>query len=330
MPRQNRVMFGIAAALLLTIAGFYAVPYARSEPAYQQAVDPAALQAEIDKLKIEVEALKTENEQVAIETAKVAAETARVAAETTKVSASVTKVATDVSAALDKVGEKVAEQTTTLDKTLTSQNKTLTSQNDILTKMNVRQEMRFIDVIGIGEAVGQPDLAVLQVGAEAQAPSSGEALARVTKQGQALLKVLKASGAEIEPANPSVTPITDEKRQTIGYSASLILLVKIKDPAGSGKVLVDAVSKLAGNNMKGIEFKMSDPNKLKTEARKLAIEDARKLAKVYADSFKVTLGDIQMVSENLLKKEIDVSFDPTKPQVPKEKIQVLVSFAIKP
>lgn len=283
-----------AAALLLATTLALAIGFVAGTAVRPAQAQDADLTPRVAQLERQVAALQAENARVAEETAKVAAETTKVAGEITKLTAEAAKIDTTLAA------------------------------------INTRQEMRFVRAVGIGRAKAQPDLAVVNLGIEVQAPSSAQALVLATRQSDAIIGQLAALGvtaADVDAAAPTVAPIQDDQRKITGYRALAPLLVKVKDPAKKASLL-DAVVKLGGNNFKSIEFKLADPEKLKAQARELAIREARTRAEAYARANGGTLGAVQEISEDFIPRE-PRTIDPSKPQVLEEQIEVLVVFELK-
>ena len=63
-----------------------------------------------------------------------------------------------------------------------------------------------------------------------------------------------------------------------------------------GEVLDKVVSE-GSNQINGIMFAIADTGKLEDEARKLAFADAERKAKLYAETTRITLGQIMSLSE---------------------------------
>lgn len=279
------------AGLLVAVLLAMSIGFAFSTAVRPVQAQDAALAGRVTELEQQLAALKAENTQVAAETTKVA----------------------------EQIGKVDA-----------SMNTLMTALNGLVEKINTRQEMRLVRALGYGSAKAPPDLAVVNLGIEVQAASAAQALALSNSQANAIVGQLKALGlteADIEQATPALAPITDDKRKITGYRGVVVLLVKIKNPSGAG-ALVDNVVKLGGNNFRGVEFKLSDPDKVKVQARENALKDARTRAEAYAKANGGTVGTIQEISEDFIPKSIK-PVDPTKPKVLEEEVEVLVVFELK-
>jgi uncharacterized protein YggE len=61
--------------------------------------------------------------------------------------------------------------------------------------------------------------------------------------------------------------------------------------------VLDTVVSEGSNQINGVMFAIADDEKLKDEARKLAIADAERKAKLYAETTRISLGQIMSLNE---------------------------------
>jgi uncharacterized protein YggE len=164
---------------------------------------------------------------------------------------------------------------------------------------------RVISLSGHGEVKAKPDMAVVTVGVMSQAQTAREALTRNTAAMEKIFASLKAGGIEardIQTSNFSVNPRYDygqnnnQPPRLVGYDVSNSVAVSVRKLDTLGSVLDTVVSE-GSNQINGIMFAIADDEKLKDEARKLAVADAERKAKLYADTTRITLGQIMGVSE---------------------------------
>jgi uncharacterized protein YggE len=164
---------------------------------------------------------------------------------------------------------------------------------------------RVISLNGHGEVKAKPDMAVINVGVTTQAQTAREALTENTKAMEKILATLKAAGIEakdIQTSNFSVNPRYQydpnnvQPPRVIGYDVSNTLAVSVRKLATLGEVLDKVVSE-GSNQINGIMFAIADTGKLEDEARKLAFADAERKAKLYAETTRITLGQIMSLSE---------------------------------
>jgi len=163
---------------------------------------------------------------------------------------------------------------------------------------------RTLVVTGQGEASAAPDLLTLTIGVETQADTATNALRQNNTQMQATIDRLKKSGVadkDMQTSNLSVNPRYnyEENRSSpriIGYSATNMLTVKLRDIATAGALIDQAVSDGA-NNLGGVSFGFADDKPLTVQARKNAVEDAKEKAAALAAAAGVTLGPILQIQD---------------------------------
>lgn len=162
-----------------------------------------------------------------------------------------------------------------------------------------------ITVNGSGEARGVPDIAMVNIGIEAQGATVAEARSKGAEAATRLIASLKANGLQdrdIRTTNVSIQaryeyPENREPR-IVGYTAMNMLVVTIRSLDNAGKVIDDGVA--AGGDsarLQGIAFGFDNPEALLSEARTKAIENARKRAEDYAKAAGVKVGQVEVISE---------------------------------
>lgn len=175
------------------------------------------------------------------------------------------------------------------------------------TKTTVQQsnEQQGISVSGSGSVLGEPDIALVMLGVEANADSVGAARQQAADSMNAMLDALKAGGVkeeDLQTTNFSVQPRYDysNNRQTLlGFTVSNLVTAKIRNIDDTGD-LVDAAIKAGGNlsRVQNLQFTIDDPAALQDEARREAMADARSKAETLADAAGVGLGDARSISES--------------------------------
>lgn len=168
-----------------------------------------------------------------------------------------------------------------------------------------RDQSPGISVSGTGSVFGEPDVAILTLGVEAQADSVGEARAMAAEAMDAMVTVLKDSGVEdsdIQTSRFSVEPrynFRDGEQELIGFFVNNLVTVKIRDIDETGTLIDDVVE--AGGDLtrvQNLRFTIDDPEELQQEARRLAMENAKSKAQTLADSAGVELGKPRSISES--------------------------------
>ena len=155
-------------------------------------------------------------------------------------------------------------------------------------------EKRYITVTGHGKISAIPDTAWVSGGVHTQAKTATEALNKNNNLMEAVIEVLKNANIRnknIQTSGFNVNPIYDHSKgsgyrkpnspKITGYRVSNSVTIKIIDTDKLGKLLDKLVSS-GSNQISGIRFGFNDSRELLDEARKLAITDAEKKAKLYA------------------------------------------------
>lgn len=160
-------------------------------------------------------------------------------------------------------------------------------------------------VVTVGEAtvMVKPDVAILSVGATAQAATAAAAQAQVAERIERMLAQARALGfadKDIATAGYSISPLyayDDGKAPTItGYQATQMLTLRLRAIAEAGRAL-DALVQNDGATNASIAFTLEDPKAAQAEARRLAVEDARAKAEAMARTAGVSLGGAIAISD---------------------------------
>ncbi len=171
------------------------------------------------------------------------------------------------------------------------------------------QQQTGIWVDGSGVVRVTPDVATLNLGVEARAVAVADARDQAARAMDGVMKTLKDNGVadkDIQTRGFNIQPIIvyvpvptlpgDTTRPTepriTGYIVTNSVTAKVRKLDSAGKVIDDAV-KAGGNNIRfnGISFSLDNPKPQETEARKLALEDAKAKAQQAAQVMGVKLGE---------------------------------------
>ena len=163
-----------------------------------------------------------------------------------------------------------------------------------------------LSLTGTGSVSVTPDIATIMIGVESQGETARAALATNTEQAGAVISALKGSGVEtrdIQTSNFSVQPVyADRKTQSrdgpkvVGYRVfnQVIARIRVLDDLG---VILDKVVSTGANRIGGISFGLSEDGDARDLARKRAVEDAARKARLYAEAAGVVLGPILSIAE---------------------------------
>ena len=159
--------------------------------------------------------------------------------------------------------------------------------------------------VGTGSVPLAPDAATVTVGVDVSAPALSEAQAQATATMEAILEAIAAQGIpdeDVQTATFSVNPIRDFDPETgvpgdvTGFQVTNTVNVKVTNVDELG-ALLDAVVAAGANNIYGVTFFTNEPGEAATEARNLAVADARTKAEELADAAGLSLGPIVAISE---------------------------------
>ncbi len=160
--------------------------------------------------------------------------------------------------------------------------------------------VRLARVTGVGRVTLSPDMAVVRLGVRTEDPDVSVAVTENVRRARAVYDALKAAGIaekDLHTANLRVYRTTrgpSDKPKTV-FVAENAVVARVRDLDTLGDVLGAALQ--AGANMvQGLRFQSSRYEEALTEARRLALEDAKAQAALMADVLGVTLGPPRNVS----------------------------------
>ena len=162
-----------------------------------------------------------------------------------------------------------------------------------------------ITVTGEGTVAVVPDMAMITVGAAAEAETAKSAMDETSQITAAILDRLTAAGVaerDIQTSDLSLDPLwsnnatTDNRPKIEGYQASNRVTVRVRDLGSLGSIL-DAVLSDGANTLGGVQFLVSDPSDAMNEARVKAVADARARAELFATAAGVDLGPLVSLTE---------------------------------
>lgn len=204
-------------------------------------------------------------------------------------------------------------------------------------------------VSGSGTVTVFPDVAILSLGVEVQAPTVAIAQAQAAVDMDRVINELKANGVaeeDIKTRQYNIYPVRrwiDDREVLIGYRVTNMITVKIRDIENTG-VIIDDVVRAGGDSIRinSIGFTVDEPETYYDEARQKAMEDAKDKAAQLASLGDVTLGKPTYIGEgsfyipvrydNALKEAADAGAIPPTPISPGEmeiSLTVQVVYAIK-
>lgn len=162
---------------------------------------------------------------------------------------------------------------------------------------------KLITVTGEGRVSAAPDNAVIRLGVSSQGKTARAASEANAKEMTAVLAAIKDTGVadrDIQTTSLSLQPQYEPQKtgspHLVGFQANNQVTVTIRDIGALPNVLDRAIS-AGANEMSGIEFVVSEQNKLLDKARTDAIADARRKAELYAAAAGMKVGRVMSISE---------------------------------
>lgn len=156
-----------------------------------------------------------------------------------------------------------------------------------------------ITVSGSGKVKVTPDYAVLTFGVE----NTGKDVAEVKKQNDEavdkIIKFLKKFGiaaTDYQTSDVSMGRNFDESKKKYNYQASQTLTVTLRD-LSKYDLLTMGLLDNGINSISGVEFKSTKIEELRTQARKLATQDAIKRAQDYVAPLNQKVGKAITINE---------------------------------
>lgn len=158
-----------------------------------------------------------------------------------------------------------------------------------------------VNVVGVGKVAVKPDLAIINLGVKTVNEANAKAaLDKNNKAANEVIKQLTAKGIsadDIQTSFYNLTPVYNtEGNQIIGYTGEQQLTVKVREIKNNGEKkigeIIEIANKAGVNQVNSINYDYLEIDKIKQEARILAINDAQKKAVELAQKTGVRLGKI--------------------------------------
>jgi uncharacterized protein len=166
--------------------------------------------------------------------------------------------------------------------------------------------LRTVSVSASGQVAADPDQAAISTGVVAEGDTARAALTANSAIMAKLIEGLKGAGIaakDIKTTSFNVQPryqnYKDGRPATInGYQVhnQVRILVRAIDTVGQ---VLDAAVTLGANQMGGIEFLVSGVEQLKDEARKAALANALRRAKLLATAAGAEVGEVLTIAEEM-------------------------------
>lgn len=170
--------------------------------------------------------------------------------------------------------------------------------------LNTAATTNTVSFSGEGKISAKPDIAVVDLSVVTQAATSKmaqDANSVKTNKITAFLKSQKIADKDVKTTNYNIYPQYTYPRngqpQISGYQANETIEVKIRN-LDQASAIVDGAVTAGANQLNGPNFQIENPEKLKDQARALAIADAKARADTLRSQLGISLGKIVNFSEN--------------------------------
>ena len=164
------------------------------------------------------------------------------------------------------------------------------------------ENLRTVNVSGLGVVYLTPDIAYINVGVNTQRDNAAEAVEINKDQTTAVIEAIKDFGVDakdIRTTNFSIwsNPQYDPMGQITGtnYVVDNTVSVTVRDLDRLGDLL-DAAIGAGANSIYSIQFDVADKTQANEDARTKAVEAAMAQAQALAEAAGLSLGDIQTIS----------------------------------
>jgi len=180
------------------------------------------------------------------------------------------------------------------------------TQNEVKQGKYIGQDIQVkntIAVTGEGKVLAKPDIGEVSLTVLSEAVTVAAAQKDNTQKMNRVTKAMKDLGVDdkdLKTTNYSISPnyqYTAGKSVIIGYQVTQTLDVKIRQLDKASDILAEAANNGA-NQISSLSFTIDNPDSIKAEARKKAIEDAKQKANTLKNDLGVTIVRIVSFSES--------------------------------
>jgi uncharacterized protein len=164
----------------------------------------------------------------------------------------------------------------------------------------------FVVVAGEAAVTAVPDVATVSSGVVTREPTAGAALKANAAAMAKVMETVKAAGVadrDVATSGFAVQPQYDygdgsspRAPKLVGYEVRNMVTVRSRAVDRLGE-LIDALVGAGSNEIEGLSFEVSDREKRSDEARRAAMDDARRRAALLAESAGARLGAVLSIEE---------------------------------
>jgi len=178
----------------------------------------------------------------------------------------------------------------------------------------VNKQYWTVNVVGVGKVTVKPDMAILNLGVKTvNEPTAKLALDKNTQAINEIINQLTSKGINTDDIQTSFYNLTPVYNTTgtdiIGYTAEQQLTVKVRDIQNKGDKklgeIIEVASKAGANQVNSISYDYLEIDKIKQQARIIAINDAQKKAVELSQQTGIKLGKIVGWWENYITNPME-------------------------
>ncbi len=173
----------------------------------------------------------------------------------------------------------------------------------ILSTLTFSQEFRptpTINVSGEGKIKVAPDMATITISLETKGNNAIDVKKENDLKTDAVIKFIKKSNIlkeDFKTERVFLSPNYDYEKKKQNYIASQTIVINLKDLSAYESLMQGLISN-GINKIDNVEFKSSNMLQLQSDARKLAIKDAKKKAEDFVFELGQKVGKASMITDN--------------------------------
>ena len=163
-----------------------------------------------------------------------------------------------------------------------------------------QKQVPMISVSGEGKVKVAPDQAVLSISIETKGTKADDVKRENDKKMDGILKFIKNSSIakeDYQTQRISLSPNYDYEKKKHNYIATQTVQIVLKD-LSKYDVLMEGLVNEGINRIDNVEFKSSKMNQLQSDARKLAMKDAKVKAEDFVSVLGQKVGKAILISDN--------------------------------
>ena len=172
-------------------------------------------------------------------------------------------------------------------------------------------EQPFLSVVGHGVATGTPDQCRLQLALNCVADNPADALtmcADLASRAIVAIGEVDLEQCDVATVGLSVQDFFDKREQRVTTKVAIYQLeVSLQPVSGAGRIL-EALGTTVGDALQvnGFQLSVRDPEPLRSEARRLAVQDAAKKAVDLSQAAGIRLGTIPALEDDPARPRVGV------------------------